>query len=54
MIAKPELEKFKNTVWKIETNMATDGESTPTWIIVLLTLAIIGSFILFGIGVKNR
>lgn len=53
-IAKPEIEKFKNTVWEMEANRATDEESSPTWIIVLLTLAIIGSFILLGIGIKNR
>ncbi len=54
MIAKPEIEKFKNTVWKIETNVETDEESTPTWSIILLTLTIIGSFILLSIGIKNR
>lgn len=54
MIAKPELEKFKDTVWRIETNVETDEESTPTWIIILLTLVIIGSFILLSIGIKNR
>lgn len=48
-----EIEEFIDS-WSDEDHSDLDNKHGPIWMLIIITLAIIGSFVLLGIGIRNH